>query len=210
MKIELNLFTNCHRSSPDIGIVKNTYDSFVKTFGEIQTTVYMDIHPFVDNAAQYYKNLKAIFPDVISTTSLSDGYVKSIKNSDSDYLFQLENDWHFNTENINHSLEQIINFMSVVGCYHFRFNKRSNVIAGWDKMMNESEFMGIKFCASNNLSNNPHIIDRKKYLSDFMDYIKIVPGSKGIEEQLNRYGLSTCIYGGHGHAATINHTDGRH
>lgn len=209
MKIELNIFTNCHKSSPDTSIVKNTYDSFVNTFGKIQTTVYMDIHPYVDNAAEYYKNLKEIFPDVISTTSLSDGYVKSIKNSDSDYLFQLENDWSFN-DNINHSLEQIINFMSAIGCYHFRFNKRDNIRAGWDIRMVESEFMGIKFCASNNISNNPHVINRKKYLNEFLDIIQVVPGSKGIEENLNKHKLTTCIYGGENYKNTITHTDGRH
>lgn len=208
MSIELNIFTNCHKSSPDIGIVKNTYDSFVKTFSEIPVTVYMDIHPYVDNAAQYCKNLKEIFPKIVSTTSLSDGYVKSIRNSDSDYLFQLENDWKFN-DNINHSLEQITAFMSNIGCYHFRFNKRENIKAGWDTRLDESEFMGIIFCSSNNISNNPHIIHREKYLNDFLDIIKVVPGSKGIEENLNKFGLSTCIYGGIGYPNTIVHTNGR-
>ena len=207
---QLNIFTNCHASSPDIGIVLQTYNSFINTFGPMSATIYIDPNPHNSRYVEYCNRLRTI-PNctVVKTESLSDGYVKSIKNSTADYLFQLEGDWIFN-DNINHSLRQIIKFMSATGCYHFRFNKRSNFVSGWDKMMCESEFMGIKYCVSNNISNNPHIIDRKKYLNEFIDYIKIVQGSKGIEEQLNKYELSTCIYGGHGHDATIKHLDGRH
>ena len=208
--ISLNIFTNCHASSPSIEIVKNTYDSFVKTFGEISTTIYCDIHPHKERASDYIKNLSQIFPSVIHTDSLSDGYIKSIKNSDSDYLFQLEGDWIFNTENIKHTLSEIVEFMQILGIYHFRFNKRENIPIVWDKRMDESEFMGMKYCTSNNLSNNPHIISRKKYLADFMDIIKVVPGSKGIEEEMNKHGLTTCIYGEYGYSETITHLDGKH
>jgi hypothetical protein len=207
--ISLNIFTNCHASSPSIEVVKNTYDSFVKTFGEIPTTIYCDIHPHKERASDYIKNLSQIFPSVIHTDSLSDGYIKSIKNSDSDYLFQLENDWEFNT-NIKHSLKEITEVMSQIGIYHFRFNKRPNIIAVWDKRMDESEFNGLKYCSSNNMSNNPHIIDAKKYKTDLLHKIKLSQGSKGIEEELNKYNLTSCLYGGAGYEPTVIHTDGKH
>ena len=207
--IELNIFTNCHASSPSIEVVKNTYDSFVKTFGEISTTIYCDIHPHKERSSDYIKNLSQIFPSVIHTDSLSDGYIKSIKNSESDYLFQLEGDWEFNT-NIKHSLKEITEVMSQIGIYHFRFNKRSNIIAGWDKRMDESEFNGLKYCSSNNMSNNPHIIDVKKYKFDLIHKIRLSQGSKGIEEELNKYNLTSCLYGGAGYEPTVIHTDGKH
>ena len=173
-------------------------------------TIYMDINPNSHRANEYFNRLQTIKDaTVIKTNSLSDGYVKAIKEGTSDYIFMLEHDWIFNN-NINHSLEQITNFMQATGCYHFRFNKRSNIIAGWDTRMDESDFMGIKYCSCNNISNNPHIIDRKKYLDDFMNIIKVVPGSKGIEEQLNKHDLTTCVYGGIGHENTIIHLDGKH
>lgn len=214
MTIELNIFTNCTASAPDTAIIKQTYESFVKTFnfnGFIN--IWMDKNPYQEKANNYYKNLDAEFSGKKSmvrlSNSLSDGYIQSIKESTSDYLFQLEHDWIFNN-NITHNLEHITEFMSAIGCYHFRFNKRSNVIAGWDKRMDESEFMGIKYCSCNNMSNNPHILNRKKYLADFMNIIKVVPGSKGIEEELNKHNLTTCIYGEAGYPATVTHTDGKH
>lgn len=211
MSIELNIFTNCTSSSPDTAIIKQTYESFIDTFGEIKTTIYCDTHPNISAKTEYLHNLTKLYKgELYITESLSDGYTKSIRNSTADYIFQLEGDWLFIPENITHSLDQITNFMSATGCYHFRFNKRSNIIAGWDRRMDESEFMGIKYCSCNNISNNPHIIDRKKYLADFMNIIKVVPGSKGIEEQLNKHDLTTCVYGGIGHDATIIHLDGKH
>jgi hypothetical protein len=209
MNVELNIFTNTHESSPGIRIVKNTYDSFVCTFGELPTTIYCDIHPNIDRSKEYIKNLEKVFDRVIVTTSLSDGYLKSIENSKADYLFQLENDWIFN-DNIEHTLNEITDIMDALKIYHFRFNKRSNVISGWDSLMVESQYMDFKFCSCNNLSNNPHIISRKRYDNDIKNYIQNKPGSKGIEECLNKYGLATVIYGGFGHSATIFHLDGKH
>lgn len=209
--IELNIFTNCTASAPDTAIIKQTYESFIDTFGKIIPTIYIDENPHREKFNEYYKNLSMLFPDsdIIKTNSLSDGYTRAIRNGKAEYCAMLEHDWLFNN-NITHSLEQITNFMSVTGCYHFRFNKRSNIIAGWDRRMDESEFMGIKYCSCNNMSNNPHIIDRKKYLADFMNIIKIVPGSKGIEEELNKHNLTTCIYGGAGYENTVTHLDGKH
>ena len=210
MKIELNIFTNCHKSSPDISIVKNTYDSFIKTFGEYPVKIYCDKHPNIHNLQTYKHNLSKITNNIIITESLSDVYIKSIENSDADYLFQLENDWEFNN-NINHTLEDITAVMSELGIYHFRFNKRQNLLAGWDRELLESYFNGLQYCITNNLSNNPHIIDRKKYDSELKHYIKVVPGSKGIEHELNKHGhLKSIIYGTIGYEATITHTDGRH
>jgi hypothetical protein len=43
-----------------------------------------------------------------------------------------------------------------------------------------------------------------------MKYIKIKPGSKGIEEELNKTGkFESCIYGGFNYPATVIHSDGR-
>ena len=209
MKISLNLFTNCTATAPDVSTILNTYNSFQATFGiDLPVTVYMDINPHEESSDQYYANLKNHFKNVIPTTSLSDGYVRSIEYSDADYLFQLEHDWQFNN-NIEHTLHEIIELMSVLGVYHFRFNKRANVKAGWDKDLKESEYMDFKYCITDILSNNPHIIDRRRYKSDIIKYIQICEGSKGIEEKLSRIGLSGLIYGGLNYPATVTHTDGR-
>ena len=110
---------------------------------------------------------------------------------------------------IHHMLPYTIELMSVLGVYHFRFNKRANIKAGWDKDLKESEYMDFKYCITDILSNNPHIIDRRRYKSDIIKYIQICEGSKGIEEKLSRIGLSGLIYGGLNYPATVTHTDGR-
>jgi hypothetical protein len=213
MKIALNIFTNCTTSAPGISIIRQTYISFIKTFSnKYNTKIFMDIHPNIYKADQYHRNLNGYFTkyEVIKTKSLSDGYIQSIMQSDADYLFQLEWDWSFNGIYINHSLENICEMMRINNIYHFRFNKRTNIIAVWDRWLKEKEFNGIKCCESPNLSNNPHIIDRKKYAEEMIKYIKIVPGSKGIERELNATGKYTSIiYGGTNYPATVTHVDGR-
>ena len=80
--------------------------------------------------------------------------------------------------------------------YHLRFNKRANIRAGWDTIFNPAEIDGFKCCISNNMSNNPHIIDRNRYITEIIDDIKLKQGSKGIEEELNaRKKYFSCLYG---------------
>jgi len=63
---------------------------------------------------------------------------------------------------------------------------------------------------THNMSNNPHIIDRKKYNDIILQHIRLRPSSKGIEEELNAQNkFFSCIYGGLNYPATINHVDGR-
>jgi hypothetical protein len=210
-KIELNLFTNCSIYSPSIEIIKQTYLSFCETFDRnqvIPVRVFCDTHPFEDRINEYVTNLKKLFDEIHITTSLSDGYLQSIAMSKKNYLFQLEGDWVFN-DNIDHSLSQILDVMEINGLYHFRFNKRQNIAAGWDKKLHECCSEGLNYCLTDTLSNNPHIIDRVRYESDIARMIKQRPGSKGIEEMLSHRGLTGAIYGCLHQAAAVTHIDGR-
>jgi len=157
----------------------------------------------------YFEELKKYFPAVYKTSSLSDGYVKSIKNSDAEYLFQLEGDWLFNKDKIRHSLEEIITAMASHELYHMRFNKRANIISGWDIGLKERIAGNVIYCETSVLSNNPHIIHRKTYIKKCLPLIEIKPGSKGIEENLTHVGLTGGIYGGISYPATVKHQDGR-
>jgi hypothetical protein len=214
MSIILNIFTNAAKSAPSTKIIERTFHSFNACFGSIQTFVYMDKNPNIIKAQQYYDNLKNIFHpgNIFVTESLSDGYIKSINNNPgADYAFNLEHDWIFNKDLIKHSLNEIIELMYRKGFYHFRFNKRNNVPAIWDKKMREEmDLTGFRYCFSNNMSNNPHIIDVQKYKSEIMKHIQIKPGSKGIEEELNKAGkYESVLYGSWNYPATVQHLDGR-
>lgn len=207
MKIELDIFTNCTPSAPDTKIIHQTFKSFCDTFGKLHTRCYVDRNPNVKAFPEYRRKLENIFDEIVDCTSLSDGYVKSIYDSDADYLFQLEHDWIF-TEHINHDLEEIIKIMNEKNMYHLRFNKRANEIKAWDKNLEEKEWNGFKYCITPQLSNNPHIIDRLQYM-EIGQRIEAKRGSKGIEEKLSWRDLCGVIYGPLNYPATIKHLDGR-
>ena len=99
--------------------------------------------------------------------------------------------------------------MSAHGIYHMRFNKRANIISGWDIGLKEINSPGFKFCETSVLSNNPHIIHRETYIKKCLPFVQIKPGSKGIEENLTHCGLTGSIYGHIGMERTIIHQDGR-
>jgi len=216
VKIQLNLFTNCTQSAPSTEMIKRTYSSFCDCFGELPVIVYMDVNPMRRNAEKYSDNLQKYFKNVIITNSLSQGYVSAIKNSNADFLFNLEHDWIFNKDLIKHSLDEITQAMDTYGLYHFRFNKRANINAGWEtdvrliqNSYNIKNRPSIDYCLTTVISNNPHIINRCYYLENFMNRIKIMPGSKGIEKELSTGDLTGAIYGGLNYPATAHHLDGR-
>lgn len=210
MEIDLNIFTNCHNTAPSTKLVEETYESFCKTFGVMTPVIWCDSHPRKEVYADYRDNLLKLFPVVRQCKSLSHGYLKSIEHSKADYIFQLEGDWFFKKKYITHTLEEICEAMKALSLYHFRFNKRRNIERIWDTSLKECSIDNLHFCLSPNISNNPHIIDRQKYINEIIQYIEIRPGSKGIEERLNRQGkYFSCVYGKRNYVATIKHIDGR-
>ena len=170
----------------------------------------MDKNPCFQYAESYKKNLLKYFDTVIDTNSLSHGYIKSVIRAKTEFIFQLEHDWIFNN-NISHSLEMIVDAMKKYKLYHLRFNKRENIVSTWDKKMIEKGDELFKYCITNNLSNNPHIINKRKYV-DLVKrkIIKKSTGSLGIEHELLKHpDLEDAIYGPAGNPATVTHTDGR-
>jgi len=212
--LELNIFTNCTKYAPETFIIERTYKSFCAAFGDFPIRrIYLDQNPFRNHYAEYKRNLKSAFPhvEIVNMASLSEGYIRSIQEGETDYIFQLEHDWIFNADLIRHSMQDILECMDECGIYHFRFNQRSNKIGGWNHYIRgEKSPQGIEYCMTDCLSNNPHIIDRWIYREDHIKLIKIMSGSKGIECQLSaRDGYEGAVYGPPGYPATIVHTDGR-
>jgi hypothetical protein len=212
MKISLNIFTNSTLSAPRTDIIERTYKSFIDTFGDnYPVTVYCDPHPNYKQGKYYLEALEKLFPVVHKTDSLSDGYIKAVRNTDAEFCVMLEHDWQFNKPLIKHSLEEICKTMASHGLYHIRFNKRSNVISGWDIGLTEKHvpLRDFTWCETSVLSNNPHIIQVKPYREKCLPLLQIKPGSKGIEENLTHVGLVGAIYGGRDYPATVKHIDGR-
>jgi len=129
-RIELNIFTNSTSYAPSLDLIQSTYESFTNQFGFI-TPVKIWYNPFpnVKDSKIYKKNLESMFDNVTETSSLSDGYIRSIQESNSEFLFMLEHDWDF--LDIESSLEDICKQMNEYALVHLRFNKRSNLpVAG--------------------------------------------------------------------------------
>ena len=214
MKIALNIFTNSTLSAPRTDIIERTYQSFIDTFGaDYPVTVYCDPHPNYKQGKYYLEALEKLFPVVHKTDSLSDGYIKAVRNTDAEFCVMLEHDWQFNKPLIKHSLEEITAVMSAHGLYHLRFNKRANIIQGWDIGLIEKYYLlngkVFQYCETSCLSNNPHLINVKTYREKCLPLLQVKPGSKGIEENLTHCGLTGAIYGGLNYPATVKHQDGR-
>jgi hypothetical protein len=205
--ISLNLFANCSKEAPDIDIIATTYDSFIETFGEIPFRIYLDPNPYINKLDAYKKNIEFHFDfSPIITKGLADGYLHSIKTCKEPYLFQLEYDWLF--KDIKHSLDEIIEQMKVDSLYHFRFAKhtidKTNYINKWCSFAEEKDGK-VPYILNDNLTNNPHIIDREYYLKNMIDKIKPKGKSHGIEEELTTKGYVSGCYGRFGDKPTIEH-----
>lgn len=208
--MKLNIFTNCSEYAPSIKIIKDTYLSYVRYFGVPDSIdIYIDPKPFNERYKEYKENLEQYFNiKVIETNGLADGYLKSLNNSDDDYIFQLEYDWSF--QNIKHSMGEIINLMKNTGIYNFRFNKSTytpeNYKSKYCSLAIQKEYNGIKYIETDCMSNNPHIIDRKYYLENIAKHIKPELGkSFGLEEVLNCREFRSCVYGTFGDEPCVKH-----
>lgn len=208
-RIELNLFTNSTNSAPSVELIQDTYDSFVTCFGPINNvTVWYNPYPNTKDSAEYKQNLEDSFDRVIETTSLSDGYIRSIERSESEFMFMLEHDWNF--LQIDHSLDEICEQMNELKLAHLRFNKRPNRAVGADSV-NFKQVNGSLFpvCLTPFPSNNPHIIHRERYLESAFKMLRRMSGSKGVEERLNNKGIKAAIYGPIEQPNKVIHTNGR-
>lgn len=210
LNIELHIFTNSTISSPSTAMIEETLRSFKEIFSiDMQPTVWCDPNPNIEKSQEYLTDLKKIFSKVNQTTSLSDGYSKAVKESSFDFLFMLEHDWKF-LDTITHSLNDIVEVMNEEHIVHLRFNKRSNISKKFDKDLKEIKHKKMPYCLTNGVSNNPHIINRKKYLETALQFIVVREKSFGIESELSNRGIKAAIYGSENYPATILHKDGKH
>jgi len=201
--MELHIFTNSTPLAPSTHHIVETYDSFVDTFGEYPPVVWCDPHPNTAKSSQYINNLHSLFKDVRISNSLSDGYVKAVKSSTSDYLFMLEHDWVFRKP--IDSIEEILQIMDKHKITHLRFNKRRNEVTGCDKKLIEVDG---KFCWTTCASNNPHIINRESWIKEVQPHVVVAKAKYGIEQRLQNKGVHAAIYGPMFLERKVRHTDG--
>ena len=205
----LNIFTNCGDVAYKKFTILETYKSFVDTFGEQELTVYMDIHPNKWIAPAYAKRIKKhLGVDPIITNGLAEGYVRAIENAKDEYIFMLEHDWTF--QNIDHSLDEIIDLMKKESLCYMKFNRFPNRHYEWLDKWETDMIPKDGYCLTDNISNNPHILNVQYYKDNVIKNIdKYAIKSFGIEQNLEKT-FWGAVYGNIGHPATLNHIDGRH
>lgn len=214
--IELHVFTNStYKNSPNTKIIQKTVRSFTESFGLPQPIVWCDPNPNTGRSAEYIKNLKHLYGKVNITTCLSDGYIKAIKSSNSEYLFMLEHDWQVIEK--TDSLYKIIEMMENYKITHLRFNRYENLAIKVES--DYIEDVNGEFCKTHYVSNNPHIIHRERWIKEALPHVKIEDrtksnpslqvGSLGIEQNLINKNVNAAIYGPYGYKPTIKHLDAR-
>lgn len=207
---EIHIFTNSTINSPSTELIIKTYNSFLKIFDtECPVTIWYDPKPNKEKADLYYKNLTKKFTNINITKSLSDGYIKAVKTSQSEFLCMLEHDWEF-LPTITNSIEDILETLQTDNIIHLRFNKRKNRKKGLDTYLKEIKNRKFSYCKTPALSNNPHIIQKDLYITQALQYLKLSKSSMGIEHKLSPIPhLEGAIYGPINYPPTIEHLDGR-
>ena len=142
----------------------------------------------------------------------------AVRGSDKEFLFMLEHDWLFNKEHIPHTLDQIVDGMRKDNILHMRFNRKvhgnhPDVHASFGHDMDWVDYEGSVFpyAMVNAVSNNPHIINRQRWLAEAAKHTHYVGFGQeyGLEEYLTGSPIRGAIYGPRGHPPTIVHTDGK-
>ena len=209
LSLDLHIFTNSTPSSPSTQMIMETYQSFCDRFGfAAAPTVWCDRNPNVDQAEQYLSNLRQQFDRVVESRSLSDGYSRAVQSSTADWLFMLEHDWEF-LPTITHDIATIVDVMREQNLLHLRFNKRSNMAKKSDRNLQAIAHARMPYCTTGFLSNNPHVINRARYLTEALPFINVREKTFGIEKDLSAAGLKGAIYGPADYPATITHKDGK-
>lgn len=213
MQIELNVFTNSTDCIEYHQPIFETIKSFKETFGDIKMNIWFDKSPNQNGARNYLKTLTKQF-NVKLSNSLSDGYIKAINESQSDFIFMLEHDWIFNKEYITHKLDDICKIMDEDNIHHLKFSPKDNdlIVDKTNHWLYPIEYIhgDMPYHLVQSASNNPHVINKRLYLKDLINRVKVDSGSLGIEHNLTHVtDAKFAVYGGPELKATINHTDGR-
>ncbi len=218
--INLNVFSNV--ASPDARhclageAIKSHFACFDGARGALTTTVrvFLDPKPYRDNHAAWIAaildNVGSIPVEIVETRGLINSFARSLEMSEHPYAMQLEHDFVFRRHLITHSLAQITDDMAQHRINYVRFNKRRNLLKGYDFFLDEVPGTRVPFCRVNGRSNNPQIIDLAYYKRVVLPLLASERGEEiGLEGGLCQLVGGGHVYGPLGWPATVQHLDGR-
>jgi hypothetical protein len=216
MQVDLNLFTNFTANRVEQLPLFETIQSFSRAFdlGSFQNVrVFCHAAPLSMKFEDLYAKLRECSPGrdvaLYSTRSLADGYVRSLRVSDAEFVFQLEHDYCFDGGEVKHGVSAICRAMRSADIPYLRFNIHPNFDNELDRI-SEFEMNGMACCKTVIFSNRPHLLNRAYALKNYVPVIDLSRGgSRGIEDRLTDQFRAGWIYGPYGHPAIIRHIDGR-
>lgn len=218
MNIALAVFSNCTDTCLEEPTIYDTMFSLGLAFKDAadikSVRVYVDPNPNPKLYKKYVKKLEEYGFYVVKTKGLADGWIKAMDEAvaeGSEYVFMVEHDWFFNSENISHSLADITFRMKKDDLGVMLFNKHKN-----DEALNGSKWQTYfkpvpkKFyCLTDRFSNNPNILNVEYFKKNFADKVDwSVAGAGKIEQSLEKK-VEIAVYGIYGNEAAIVHLDGR-
>ncbi|NRG18596.1 hypothetical protein HPQ64_12940 [Rhizobiales bacterium] len=217
--LNVNVFSNV--ASTDIGrclaplAVRSCLDTFcLRNRDGVVIRAFVDPNPNPSHFDAWADAIRGGLPgvnvEVVKTTGLASGFIKSIEMCEAPYAIQLEHDFVFVGRRIDHSIDEILAGMRRLGINYLKFNKRANRVRGYDHFMVQAGDEVLPVCRINGRSNNPQIVE--------IDYYRrmVVPlldpsrkGASGVEGWICRQIGGGYVYGALGHPATAAHLDGR-
>lgn len=208
------VFSNCTDTCLKDPTIYDTVMSLGVTFHDSNAidsmTVYVDPNPNPKLYRKYAGRLRELGFYVVKTKGLADGWKKALDSAKTDYIFMLEHDWVFDKDVVQHTLKDILYRMKRDRLWCMLFNKHPNDISlnntKWQSYFEPTKSF---YCLTDRFSNNPHILDVKRFKEEQMHKIDwTAPGAGQIEQVLQRK-VDIAVYGRYGDQPAIIHIDGR-
>lgn len=229
-KITLLIPTTAMRSAPSTKLIQRTLDSAGKRlFGgeSVRCIVHFDMWDESPLSLEYLQNLRHLsksrkFDLIYGSRGLGFATREMISMVDTDYYIFLEHDWEFVKPIDIDALVAMMDQHHEVN--YIRFNKRTNAIAGYDKILEPSVIGGINLLRNDVWSANPHIGRTGTFKGKWINYLPSISKrgpemeqfihhayiedieSGGFQNASKEWGI--FVYGKPGDKRVVKHLDG--
>lgn len=229
-KVTLLIPTTATCSAPSTKLIQRTLDSANKRLfagKPIRCIIHFDMWDESHVSLEYLENLRQLskimgFDLIYGSKGLGFATREMISMVDTDYYLFLEHDWEFVMDIDLSSIVTMMDNHHEVN--YIRFNKRTNAIKGWDKVLAPFVIDDIKLLKNDNWSANPHIGRTRTFKEKWLRYLPSEPQkgphmeqyinkayqddiiSKGFEDASGEWGV--FVYGKIGDERVVRHLDG--
>jgi len=202
---QVSIMTTTHviPSAPSTRIIKMMIESLQKNlpgYRWIRHIIFLDSNSKNKNTKNYKQyldnliSLKKEYPNIQiidrPDSGLKQNYLCGIKYIHTPYIFFIEHDWIFTQKILFPEMIKVMNKYPKVNYIKFSFRQDCRR-GGWDRILeSENTIPELKLIKTDSWSNHPHLVRRKKWLSDWLQLVKPnkhVTGSHGLEEVLFIY-----------------------